>query len=107
MASSIFSPVWPDFSVTISSTVWPSAFFVASSASRSAASFFNGNLQHGLGRSRVLGVLSHEIRLASQAEKVGLLAHDLRHDHTLRSGTVGTLRNDELTLLADNVLSRA
>jgi len=40
MPASIFSPVCPDFSVTISSTVRPSSFFVAISASRSAASFF-------------------------------------------------------------------
>ena len=34
-----------------------------------------------------------------------LLAYDLRNDDTLGSGAVGALGDDELTFLADNVLS--
>ena len=65
----------------------------------------HGNLQHGVGRCGILRILSHEVGFACQAEQIGLLAHDLRHDDTLRSGAVGTLGNDQFTLLADNVLS--
>ena len=64
----------------------------------------NGDLEHGVGRSGVLGVLRHEVGLAGQAEDVGLAALDLRHDDTLGGGAVGTLGDDELTLLADDVL---
>ena len=65
----------------------------------------HGYLQHGLCRSGILGVLGHEVGLAGQAEHVCLLADDFRYNDTLRSGTVGTLGNHQLTLLADNVLS--
>ena len=65
----------------------------------------HGDLQHGLCRSRILGVLGHEVGLARQAEDVSLLAYDLRNDDTLGSGAVGALGDDELTFLADNVLS--
>ena len=64
-----------------------------------------GNLQHRLGRSGIFCILSHEVGLARQAEDIGLLTYDLRNDDTLGSGAVGTLGNDELTFLADNVLS--
>ena len=64
-----------------------------------------GNLQHRVGRCGIFCILSHEIGLAGQAEKVSLLAYDLRNDDTLGSGAVGALGNDELAFLADNVLS--
>ena len=58
-----------------------------------------------VGRCGIFCILSHEIGLAGQAEKVSLLAYDLRNDDTLGSGAVGALGDDELTFLADNVLS--
>ncbi len=62
------------------------------------------NLQHGVGGSGVLGILSHEVGLAGEAEDISLATHDFSHDNALGSGTVGTLGNDELTLFADNIL---
>ena len=65
----------------------------------------NGDIDHRIGRSSELGVLSNEVGLAGETQHVGFRAHDARYDDTLRSVALGTFGNDQLTLLTDDVLS--
>ena len=60
--------------------------------------------QNSLCRRTELAVSCNEVGLASQAQKICLLAYDLRYNNALGSSTVSTLANNQLTLLADNIL---